>query len=291
MLEYFPDAGVGFLGESRQGILFGKYSVVSENSFFTDKVALVTGSSRGIGRAVALALAKAGADVVVNHSKPEGGSKRKAEEVCLEIGELGRKAIAVPADIGSKASVGEMIEAVSGWRGRLDFLVLNAAKAPFKPIEKLLERELRQLVETNYMGNIFCIQKALPLLEAAGGKIVFISSLGSRFYNPSYPLGSMKAAMETLVRDCAESLGDRGVSVNAVCGGIVRTDSFKTLRQYMEELENIPDELCVSPEALADVVVFLCSPAARGVRGQTVVVDNGLSNRLYRPAWVKKPKS
>ncbi|MDR3559432.1 MAG: SDR family NAD(P)-dependent oxidoreductase, partial [Candidatus Pacebacteria bacterium] len=109
---------------------------MAENSFFTDKVALVTGSSRGIGRAIALAFAGAGADVVVNHSKPDGASKRKADEVCREIEELGRKALAVPADIASKASVGEMVEAVSSWRGRLDFLVLNAAKAPFKPIEK-----------------------------------------------------------------------------------------------------------------------------------------------------------
>lgn len=264
---------------------------MAENTLFTDKVALVTGSSRGIGRAVALAFAKAGADVVVNHSKAEGGSKRKAEEVCREIGELGRMALAVPADIASKSSVGEMMEAVSGWRGRLDFLVLNAARAPFKPIEKLLERDMRQLVEINYMGNIFCIQKALPLLEAAGGRIVFISSLGSRFYNPAYPLGSMKAAMEAVVRDCAESLAEKGVWANGVCGGVVRTDSFMVLRQHMEELENIPDELCVSPEALAEVVVFLCSPAARGIRGQTVVVDNGLSNRLYRPAWVSKTKS
>ena len=264
---------------------------MAEETFFTDKVALVTGSSRGIGRAVALEFARSGADVVVNHSKPDGSSRKKAEEVCREIEALGRKALAVPADIASKASVGDMMEAVSAWCGRLDFLVLNAARAPFKPLEKLLERELRQLVETNYMGHIFCIQKALPLLEAAGGRIVFISSLGSRFYNPAYPLGSMKAAMEAVVRDCTESLAEKGVCANGVCGGIVKTDSFKTLRLYMEELEHIPDELCVSPEALAEVVVFLCSPQARAIRGQTVVVDNGLSNRLYRPAWGKKPKS
>lgn len=261
------------------------------NGFFADKVALVTGSSRGIGRAVALSFAEAGADVVVNHSKAEGSSKRKAEEVCREIEGLGRSALAVAADIASKASVGEMIEAVSSWRGRLDFLVLNAARAPFKPLEKMLERDMRQLFEINYMGNLFCIQKALPLLEAARGRIVFISSLGSRFYNPAYPLGSMKAAMEAVVRDCTESLAERGVWANAVCGGIVKTDSFRVLRQHMEELENIPEELCVSPEALAEVVLFLCSPAARGIRGQTLVVDNGLSNRLYRPAWVSRTKS
>ncbi len=147
------------------------------------------------------------------------------------------------------------------------------------------------MVETNFMGNIFCIQEALPLLDASEGKIVFISSLGSRFYNPSYPLGSMKAAMESVVRDCAESFAPRNISVNGICGGVVRTDSFRVLRQYMEELEHIPDELCVSTEAIADVVLFLCSPAARGIRGQTIVVDNGLSNSLYRPAWQGKHKS
>ncbi len=261
-----------------------------ESSYFKGKVALVTGSSRGIGRAIALAFARAGADVAVNHSRAGGNSQSKAEEVCREIERLGRNAFAIKADIGSKSSVKEMISAVSDRFGRLDFLALNAARAPFKPIEKLLEREIRQLVETNFMGNIFCIQEALPLLEQAEGKIVFISSLGSRFFNPAYPLGSMKAAMESIVRDCAESFSPKNISVNGVCGGVVRTDSFKVLRLYMEELEHIPDELCVDPDALADVALFLCSPSARGIRGQTIVVDNGLSNRLYRPAWAQKTK-
>ncbi len=262
-----------------------------ETGFFTGKVALVTGSSRGIGRAIALAFGRAGSDVVVNHARSGAGSLNKAEEVCREIEGFGRKAFSVQADIGLKSSVREMTEAISSRFGRLDFLILNAAKAPFKPIEKLLERDIRQLVETNFMGNIFCIQEALPLLEAAEGKIVFISSLGSRFYNPSYPLGSMKAAMESIVRDCSESFAPRNISVNGICGGVVRTDSFRVLRQYMEELEHIPDELCVSTEAIADVVLFLCSPAARSIRGQTIVVDNGLSNSLYRPAWQGKHKS
>ncbi len=262
-----------------------------ETGFFTGKVALVTGSSRGIGRAIALAFGRAGSDVVVNHSRSGAGSVNKAEEVCREIEGLGRKAFSVLADIGLKSSVREMTQVISDRFGRLDFLILNAAKAPFKPIEKMLERDIRQLVETNFIGNIFCIQEALPLLEASEGKIVFISSLGSRFYNPSYPLGSMKAAMEAVVRDCAESFSPRNISVNGICGGIVKTDSFRVLRQYMEELEHIPDELCVSTEAIADVALFLCSPAARGIRGQTIVVDNGLSNSLYRPAWQGKHKS
>ncbi len=264
--------------------------IVTEKGFFAGKVALVTGSSRGIGRSIAIAFALAGSEVVINHSKAGGASQRKAQDVCRQIESLGRKALVVQADIGQKSSVREMIEAVSGWCGRLDFLVLNAARAPFRPIEKLLEREIRQLVETNFIGNIFCIQQALPLLEAAEGKIVFISSLGSRFYNPAYPLGSMKAAMEAVVRDCAESFAARNISVNGICGGLVKTDSFKILRQQMEEIEHIPEALFVSEDAIAEVAVFLCSPAARGICGQTIVVDNGLSNRLYRPAWAGKQK-
>lgn len=183
------------------------------------------------------------------------------------------------ADISERQAVRQLITETTGRMGRLDFLVLNAARAPFKPIERLLERELRQLVETNFLGQIFCLREALPSLEATGGRVVFISSLGSRLAAPAYPLGSMKAAMEAVVRDCAERLGERGVGVNAVCGGIARTDSFKVLRQVWERLAEVPDRLFVEPEEIADVVLFLCSPAARGIRGQTLVVDRGLANR------------
>jgi enoyl-[acyl-carrier protein] reductase III len=161
---------------------------------------------------------------------------------------------------------------------------LNAARAPFKPIHKLFERELRQLVETNYFGNIFCIQESLPLLEESSGRIVFISSLGSRFYNPAYPLGSMKAAMESVVRDCSETLREKKISINGVCGGIVKTDSFKVLRQHWDDIDRLPEDLFVGPDELADVVLFLCRPESRGISGQTIVVDKGLSNSLYRSA-------
>jgi len=262
-----------------------------EQEAFKGKVALITGSSRGIGRAIALTLARAGADIVVNHSKAGGSSQGKAEDVCAEVEKLGGRAVAIAADIASKAEVKEMFAQAAARFGRLDYLVLNAAKAHFKPIEKLLEREIRQLVDTNLIGNIFCIQQAVPLLESTSGRIVFISSLGSRFYLPSYPLVSMKAAMEAVVRDCSESLGPRGISVNAVCAGIVKTDSFRVLRMYMQDIEHIPDDLCVTPEEVADAVLFLCSGASRALRGEIVVVDKGLTSRLYRPAWTAKPQS
>ncbi|MGD1075207.1 MAG: SDR family oxidoreductase [Thermodesulfovibrionales bacterium] len=257
-------------------------------NFFKDKVALVTGSSRGIGNAIAHKFALSGADVVVNYRKAGGKSQEQGDLLCKEIREMGRRAYLLQADISVKDSVKNLFQDIRQQCGRLDFLILNAARAPFKPLERLLERELRQLIDTNYLGNIFCVQEALPLLENTGGKVVFISSLGSRFYNPAYPLGTMKAAMESSVRDLAESLHDRKISVNAVCGGIVMTDSFKVLRQYWEEIDQMPEELFVQPDEIADAVLFLCDPASKAIRGQTIVVDRGLSNRLYRPLFKKK---
>lgn len=254
-----------------------------QQDYFKDKTALITGSSRGIGSAIARKLALAGADIVLNFRKAGGASQEQGEQLCKEIQGMSRRAFLIQADISSKESVKNLINETKERCGRLDFLILNAARAPFKPLERLLERELRQLVDTNYIGNIFCIQEALPLLEKSGGKIVFISSLGSRFYNPSYPLGSMKAAMESVVRDSAESLKEKGITVNGVCGGIVKTDSFKVLRQYIEEIELMPEEMIMEPEEIADTVLFLCSPESRGIRGQTIVVDRGLSSRLLRP--------
>ena len=260
-----------------------------ERMTFQDRVALVTGSSRGIGHTIARSFARAGADVVVNYRQAGGRSQEQGEQLSREIEQMGRRSLVLQADISEKATVKQMFTQVRERFGRLDFLILNAARAPFKPLEKLFERELRQLVETNYMGDIFCVQEALPLLEKNEGRIVFLSSLGSRFYNPEYPLGSMKAAMESVVRDLSETLSERKVNVNAVCGGFVKTDSFKVLRQYMEDLEQLPEQFFVEPEAIADVVLFLCGPASRGIRGQTIVVDGGLSNTLYRPMPKKKP--
>jgi NAD(P)-dependent dehydrogenase (short-subunit alcohol dehydrogenase family) len=249
---------------------------------FRKRVALVTGSSRGIGSVIARAFSEMGAHVVITYRKEGGSSEARGKKLCEEINEMGGRAVLINCDISQKKSVRKAINDTQAHFGRLDFLILNAARAPFKPIEKLFERELKDLVNTNYLGQIFCIQESIPMLEKTQGKIVFISSLGSHFYNPSYPLGSMKAAMESVVRDCAESLRERGISVNGVCGGIVRTDSFKTLRMYWDGIDRLPEWLFVTPKELADVAIFLCGHESRGITGQTLVVDKGLSNSLLR---------
>ncbi len=246
------------------------------------KVALVTGSSRGIGKAIALRLAADGADVVVHGRNPEGPTADSAHALRDEIRGMGRRSEALFADVGDKAAVGELVAGIEETLGGLDVLVLNAARAPFKETPRLLERDLRQLVETNLFGPIFCVQKSLPLLARGGGDIVFISSLGSRFMNPMYPLGPMKAAMEAMVRQWAEELSPQGVRANAVCAGLVKTDAYKTLRRLWRGLEHLPDELFVMPEEVAAVVSFLTSPDASACLGQTLVVDRGLSNRILR---------
>ena len=246
------------------------------------KVALVTGSTRGIGRAIALRLAQEGADVAVHGRTPGGPSRANADAACEEIRALGRRAGPFAADISNKEQVGALMESIGEQLGRLDVLVLNAARAPFKESTRLLERDLRQLVENNLFGHVFCVQKALPLLERDGGHIVFISSLGSRYMSPQYPLGPMKAAMEAMVRQWAEELGPKGIAANAVCAGLVKTDSYKTLRRLWPELAALPEAAFVSPEAVADVVAFLSTPGSRAIAGQTLVVDNGLTNRVLR---------
>ena len=251
-------------------------------SHLAGKTALVTGSSRGIGNAIARSLLAAGADLAVHGRQSAGASAEGAAALVAAARAAGRRAEAFTADVAVRAEVEALMAKVGETMGRLDVLVLNAARAPFKPTERLLERDLRQLVDVNFLGNVFCVQKALPLLSREGGHVVFVSSLGSRFMNTDYALGAMKAAMESQVRQWGEELAPRGIHVNAVCAGIVKTDAFLTLRAAWPEVASLPDDLFTTPEEVADVVTFLTSPASRAIRGQTLVVDRGLSNRILR---------
>lgn len=245
------------------------------------QVALVTGSTRGIGQAIARRLHAAGMQVAL-HGRQASAPAPAGEPPAASPGSPGPRVERFAADIGRKEEVVRLLAEVRATFGRLDVLVLNAARAPFKESWRLLERDLRQLLEVNLMGNVFLVQQARELLEAAGGRIVFVSSLGSRFMSPQYPLGPVKAAMEAMVRQWAEELGPRGVRANAVCAGLVRTDAFKTLRRLWTGLDRLPEAAFVPPEEVADAVCFLASAASRGVNGQTLVVDRGLSNRLLR---------
>ena len=232
-------------------------------------VALVTGSTRGIGAAIAQRLERDGYEVV-RHGRAKPDAPDDAAEGVLR------------ADIAEKAQVKELLSAVQTRHGRLDVLVLNAARAPFKATKQLLERDLRQLVGVNLLGNVFLVQAALPMLRAHAGRVIFLSSLGSRYMSPRYPLGPMKAAMESMVRHWAEEFRPEGIRANAVCAGLVKTDAYKTLRRLWPGLDALPDDHFVTTQEVADVVAFLAGEQSRGINGQTLVTDRGLTNRVLR---------
>ena len=248
------------------------------------RVALVTGSSRGLGRVIARKLSEAGAHLVLNYRKTGGRSEAQAQALAKELVERGSPAVAIQADISQKDAVAAMFQEIGARYGRLDILVLNAARAPFKRVGELLKRDLLELVETNFLGNVYCMQQALPLMQGRPGHVVFISSLRSRFALPNYPLGSMKTAMESLVKHWAVELKDRQITMNGVTAGLLKTDSLIVLRQYWPGVERLPASAFVELEDVASVVLFLCTDAARSIRGQQIVVDNGLSNELLRSA-------
>ena len=245
----------------------------------TGKVALVTGSSRGIGRACALRLAAAGADVVVNYVT----RGREADEVAAQIAALGRNAACVRADVGEEEDVAEMIGFVEREFGRLDVLVHNAATGGFRPLAATTQRHFDAAMHTNVLSLVHLLKAAAALLERADGrsKVVVMSSHGTHMALPMYGLiGGSKAALTALARHWALELGARGVNVNVVEAGLVETDSTKRLPGAAEMFagrrhKTMMGERMLEADDVADAVLFLASPLSDLVQGQTLVVDGG----------------
>ena len=189
----------------------------------TQKVALVTGSSRGIGKATALQLAKEGYDLVINYAR----SKTAALETAAEIEALGRKALVVKANVGDVEKIKQLFEAIKNEYGRLDVFVNNAASGVQRPLMELEESHWDWTMNINSKALLFCAQEAAKLMDN-GGKIVSISSLGSIRYLKNYTVvGVSKAALEALTRYLAVELAEKNIVVNAVSGGAVDTDALK----------------------------------------------------------------
>ncbi len=247
---------------------------------FTGKTALVTGSSRGIGRAIALRLARGGADIVVNFFR----NRQAAEETAEAIRALGRHALVVKAHVGDEDKVAALFEVVRNEIGSLDILVCNAASGFLRPVVEQDTRGWEWTMNVNARSLLLCAQHAVPLMQArGGGAIVSLSSLGSHRVLPEYvAVGVSKAAIETLTRYLAVELAPHQIVVNAVSGGIVETEAlqhFPTGGQKMLDTgrSRTPAGRLVTPDDIAEVVAFLCSPAAQMIRGQTIIVDGGFS--------------
>jgi len=243
------------------------------------RVALVTGSSRGIGRACAIRLAQAGADVVVNYATAQAA----ATEVAEQIAALGRRALVVKADVSEEDDVRAMVEHVGQTWGRLDIVVSSAASGGFRPLLASTTRNFEATMRTNVMALLYLVQASLPLLERGPhrGKVVAISSHGSHMALPMYGLiGTSKAALESLVRHLTLEVGDRGVNVNTVKAGLVDTDSTRRIPDADRVFEAQLDRTMVgnrklTAEDVADAVVFLSSPMADMIQGATLTVDGG----------------
>jgi enoyl-[acyl-carrier protein] reductase III len=250
---------------------------------FEGKVALVTGSGRGIGRAIALYLAQHGADVVVNFFR----NRAPAEDTAEEIRALGRRAVVIKANVGDLDQLDGMYDALESEFGRLDILVHNAASGFNYPVSEQKPKGWEWTMNINARSLLFGAQRAAQLMEVAGGgAIVAISSLGSVRVLPDYSVvGTSKAAVESLVRYLGVELAPRNIVVNGVSPGLVITDALRHFSMFNEEGQDTIDKavqrtpagrLC-TPEDVAQVVGFLCTPQAAMICGQTIIVDGGFA--------------
>ena len=252
---------------------------------FAGKTALITGSGRGIGRAIALRLAVEGANIVVNFFR----NREPAELTANAIRELGRDVLIVKANVAEEGDLVRLMKQTDAKFGGLDILVNNAASGFNRPIMEQKVKGWDWTMNINARAALFAAQHATPLLQKrGGGYIVNMTSIGSGHVLPDYVVvGASKAALESVTRYLAVELAEHNIVVNAVSAGVVATEAlehFPQLAQWMEQgglLENkIPAKRMVTPEDVAASVCFLCSPDASMIRGQVLLVDGGF---LLRP--------
>lgn len=244
------------------------------------KKALVTGSSRGIGRSVALAFAREGADVAIHYRR----QREQALAVKREVEALGREALLIEAELEDPEAIGAMFHQIQETWGGLDIFMANAAASAFKPLMELkphhFERTYRLVVD----NMVLSVQQAVPLMEGRAGRIITISGHGVDFTLPRYGnIGSAKASVEALTRYLAYELGPKNITVNAISPGVIHTDSaafymadkFKEFEAACEQAT--PIGRLGTPEDIADVAVFLASAWSRFVTGHVLVADGGLT--------------
>jgi len=250
----------------------------------TNKIALITGASRGLGRNTAIHLARGGTDVILTYHS----NQREADSAVAEIVALGRKAVAFKLDTGNVGAFGDFVKQVRQslseiWgRDRFDFLVNNAGTSHHAPFDKTTEEELDGLYRVHFKGVFFLTQKLLPLIND-GGRIVMISSGLTRIIVPeSAPYASMKGAIEVLTRYLAKELGPRRIAVNVVAPGAIATDfSGGAVRDNPELNKRVAGMTALGrvgePDDIGPMIASLLSEDNRWVNAQRIEVSGGMS--------------
>lgn len=243
------------------------------------KVALITGSSRGIGKAIALRFAENGVNIVVNYVR----HRKDAEETARLVEERGAECMVVKANVANDQDVVTMFEEIRERYGRMDLLVSNAASGVLKPAMELTPRHWNWAMDINARALLTLAQQAVPLM-VDGGRIMAVSSLGSVRAVENYTaVGASKAALESLVRHLAVELGAKKITVNTISAGAVDTEALKKFpnrEQILDTaLKRTPIGVLTTPDDVADVALFLASDLAKMIHGQTIVVDGGYSIR------------
>jgi enoyl-[acyl-carrier protein] reductase III len=241
------------------------------------KTAVITGSGRGIGRAIALELAGHGANVAINYSR----HGERAEQTAADAETAGGRAVVVKANVGEIDGVQRLVRSALEAFGGVDIFVGNAASGVLRPVVEQQIKGWDWTLNINARSILFGAQAAVSGMRERGwGRIIGITSFGSRRVLPEYSMvGVSKAAMETLIRYLAVELIPHGIVCNAVSPGVVETealDFFPSKNQILiEGLKRTPAGRFVTPEEVAKVVAWLCTDDARMIVGQTIVVDGG----------------
>ncbi len=241
------------------------------------RVALVTGAGRGIGRAIALALAKNGCSVAVNYSRSEGPAK----ETVAEIRALGRDAVAVKADVSDAAEVKEMFKTVSEQLGAVDILVCNAGVTKDSLLMRMKETEWDDVIDTDLSSLFYCAKEAVrPMLKGRWGRIIAITSVNAlRGSAGQCNYAAAKAGMIGFIKSLAREVAAKGITANAIAPGFIETDMTAVLSEELKEkfVESIPAGRPGTPQDVAGLAAFLASEEASYIQGQVIAVDGGIT--------------